>query len=529
MKKYIVTRKILLLFFLFLSCISTFGQSDPACMPAWKDEANAVVLFKNELGTWCSGALVNTTAGANNNRHFLLTSTMAVSGSGSDLSNYTFYWHYEKPYCNTSNGPVEITTQGAKVVAKIFCNADLALIELNKDPAEAWDVTPYYLGWDRSDDIVTGTTLIYHPRVMRDIKKIIIDNNTTLKTIYDPYWSIKIFNAYDSEDPGSGAPLLNWEHKLIGNYHHGYCDGVCYDYYYFSRFDVAWGEHDQYINYCTLDSTSRLKDWLDPINTGQMILDGRAACQKTIRLWHSLPRAEYHAVDSIISKQEIPKNSNVSYKAGTEIVLQDGFHASSGSTFTAQIETLDCNGASSPLLTVVNACEPPTNLEVEIVNCGAAITWEAPEITDGLQGYNIYRDGAMLNEEPVSETTYLDTELENGTYAYKVSTMYDYCEESFADEVSVDITCVGINDYLTASYKLYPNPAKNELNIEIYDMRYAICDVEIYDVYGRISYISNLKSQVSSLKIDISQLASGMYFVKIISEQGSVIKKVAVE
>jgi len=53
-------------------------------------------------------------------------------------------------------------------------------------------------------------------------------------------------------------------------------------------------------------------------------------------------------VDSIISKQEITNNTDVNYKAGLEIVLQDNFHAKpvSNLSFSAQIEELDCNGTN---------------------------------------------------------------------------------------------------------------------------------------------------------------------------------------
>jgi len=90
---------------------------------------------------------------------------------------------------------------------------------------------------------------------------------------------------------------------------------------------VAWeGEN----LYCSQpDSTNRLKDWLDPLHTDQVTLDGRSVCQETIRLHHSLPRLTYHAVENIISKQEIPANYSSSYKAGTEIRILDGFHAKS--------------------------------------------------------------------------------------------------------------------------------------------------------------------------------------------------------
>jgi hypothetical protein len=52
-------------------------------------------------------------------------------------------------------------------------------------------------------------------------------------------------------------------------------------------------------------------------------------------------------VQNIISKQKIESDSTIIYKAGTEIVLEEGFHAKPGSNFWASIEELDCNDTKS--------------------------------------------------------------------------------------------------------------------------------------------------------------------------------------
>jgi subtilisin family serine protease len=85
---------------------------------------------------------------------------------------------------------------------------------------------------------------------------------------------------------------------------------------------------------------------------------------------------------------------------------------------------------------------------------------------------------------------------------------------------------------LSENITIYPNPTTGELKIET-DMRYEIMRCEICDMYGRtVSY-----NQVSSLilnsiqdqnlkSIDISHLHSGIYFVKISTDAGEVVKKI---
>jgi hypothetical protein len=70
--------------------------------------------------------------------------------------------------------------------------------------------------------------------------------------------------------------------------------------------------------------------------------------------------------------------------------------------------------------------------------------------------------------------------------------------------------------------RVYPNPTTGELRMENGEWR--IMNVEVYDVFGR--NVSNLKSQISNQKIDISPLATGVYFLRIQTDKGVVTKKI---
>ena len=90
----------------------------------------------------------------------------------------------------------------------------------------------------------------------------------------------------------------------------------------------------------------------------------------------------------------------------------------------------------------------------------------------------------------------------------------------------VTITGVGINETDNDDVvRIYPNPTNGEIRFEISDMRYEILEIEIFDVFGR-NIVSNLKSQISNQKIDISHLPTGVYFVKITTDNGIVTKKI---
>jgi hypothetical protein len=182
----------------------------------------------------------------------------------------------------------------------------------------------------------------------------------------------------------------------------------------------------------------------------------------------------------------------------------------------------------------ITACEPPANLHAAIEDlCRVALTWEAPETNEDLLGYIIYRNEDKINVEPVIETEYFDQAPNNGTYSYQVSAVYGYCEESeLTEAVTVEITCVGISDNFATSFNLYPNPTTGKLTIETSDIRYPILDIEIYDVYGRKCHVINSdplmegwQLKADGVVFDITHLQSGIYFVKILTDNEVVTMK----
>ena len=69
---------------------------------------------------------------------------------------------------------------------------------------------------------------------------------------------------------------------------------------------------------------------------------------------------------------------------------------------------------------------------------------------------------------------------------------------------------------------IYPNPANETISMSISSLN-KISDIAIYDVYGRI--VKQFKAQNTNLTIDISDLESGIYFVKAGAETHKFIKK----
>ena len=81
-----------------------------------------------------------------------------------------------------------------------------------------------------------------------------------------------------------------------------------------------------------------------------------------------------------------------------------------------------------------------------------------------------------------------------------------------------DIT--GIEDNFANNVSIYPNPAKDRLYIET---ETEIEDIVVFDIYGRRQQTTVNGQQ--TLSIDISNLNSGVYFVKITTAEGNIVKR----
>jgi hypothetical protein len=153
----------------------------------------------------------------------------------------------------------------------------------------------FYAGWNRSDFQNGGSTVIHHP--FGDVKKISLDAeipdipaqpgdvpyNGLDDYHYFSFWWIRYWDVGTTEGGSSGCPLFNQAHRVIGVLSGGNAacgDSIGYDSEtdrviynpapnyddYFARFDLAWDYEEAKGN--------ALKPWLDPVNSGDVVLSG---------------------------------------------------------------------------------------------------------------------------------------------------------------------------------------------------------------------------------------------------------------
>jgi hypothetical protein len=169
------------------------------------------------------------------------------------------------------------------------------------------------------------------------------------------------------------------------------------------------------------------------------------------------------------------------------------------------------------------ACEPISDLAIIVNDNLAELHWVAPANSTP-NHYEIY-----YNYKSVGTTT-------NTTFSIPITANNnDFCVYAVYDDCLVPECIYFIANDSTTTVKeivnnmlvtVYPNPTTGLIRIEMWDMRYEMWDMryEIYDVYGR--NVSNLKAQIPNPKINISHLPAGIYFLKIQTEQGTIVQKV---
>jgi hypothetical protein len=101
------------------------------------------------------------------------------------------------------------------------------------------------------------------------------------------------------------------------------------------------------------------------------------------------------------------------------------------------------------------------------------------------------------------------------------------CDGNVVSEWSATLiataTNSGLDSWLDGSVNLYPNPANEVINVECTINNVQVTNMEVYDVYGKL--INTVIVNENPTRINVSNLANGMYFVRVTTEEGMVTKR----
>jgi hypothetical protein len=91
-------------------------------------------------------------------------------------------------------------------------------------------------------------------------------------------------------------------------------------------------------------------------------------------------------------------------------------------------EGLDQDRSDNHLIYIVDGYTP-RGLRTVVQVDSVMLTWTAPVMTKGVVGYNVYRDGQLINTIPDEDTEYADQDLVGGVFYYSVSAVYEDGQE----------------------------------------------------------------------------------------------------
>ena len=160
----------------------------------------------------------------------------------------------------------------------------------------------------------------------------------------------------------------------------------------------------------------------------------------------------------------------------------------------------------------------PQNLTVTDNTSNIVISWGAVEKATS---YEVFRNGKFLAN--AESTSYTDGDfLKGDECCYQVKAVFENNNKSaLTKEICVTATGDMIEE-VNSRLEIYPNPANEMLYI---DTEVEIENVVIYDVYGRQQDNKTTRQQ-DMISIDLSKLNAGIYFVKINTEEGNIVKRI---
>jgi hypothetical protein len=138
--------------------------------------------------------------------------------------------------------------------------------------------------------------------------------------------------------------------------------------------------------------------------------------------------------------------------------------------------------------------------------------------------YQVYRNDQYLAQVDGNTYTYIDQVLQNGEYSYYIIADYFAGQAAPSNTVTINVTGVGISDPAASVVKVFPNPAREILNIELSgDDQYHL---EIIDFLGKSHKQAIIQGY--SAQVSVFDLPAGFYFLNLRGKDSLVTFKISI-
>ena len=187
------------------------------------------------------------------------------------------------------------------------------------------------------------------------------------------------------------------------------------------------------------------------------------------------------------------------------------------------------------------ACYAPTNFDFEYTGSAYKIKlkWEKPEPHDGLSGYYLYRkfgedeEYVRIKLLSANSTNYTDNSAnQEGDYYYKLYAYYSDLDCTSAPAywiydhnqfyLHAPYSSDGINEMESNIISVFPNPTTNRFTVEGQGLNH----ITVYNLMGQMVY--DMACQGESVDINLSNVETGVYMVRVFTDNGDVTKRITV-
>lgn len=157
----------------------------------------------------------------------------------------------------------------------------------------------------------------------------------------------------------------------------------------------------------------------------------------------------------------------------------------------------------------------------------------------GMVNYFHFTKSGVISQD-IEISNFLATTEFDATFDIKIKPLaelgdYDLVYTNSVDEDTIIVKNVftvyqgvGTNEISENTTKIYPNPAKNILNIE---SKKSITSIHIFDITGKEILNKIPEKQTQNLQLNLTEILipQGFYFIKVQSLEGMVTKKIVIE
>ncbi|MDH7912353.1 T9SS type A sorting domain-containing protein [Winogradskyella sp. SYSU M77433] len=559
--------------------------SDPFEINTRKEEVKkAAGMLLTGGFSFCSGTLVNNTN--NDGTPYFLTANHCGGGEGSWA--FRFNWRSPNPSCgttaNSTNGSFNQTVSGA-ILRAASDESDMELVEItdptffNNNPDVVW------AGWNRSTTQLPSVNFgVHHPS--GDIQKTCRDDDgaTRITTGFNGNGAAKMWRIADwdlgvTEGGSSGSGLFNENGHLIGMLSGGSAacagtnDNGGFDIY--GRFGVAWDFGSS--------TSSRLKEWLDPSDSGVIELGIYPALETydiDARVTAGSGNSSEICGEDFSPQVTLTNLGNlnltsavVSYYLDTEApttINWTGNLASDGSVVVATPTYSGLTVGSHSF--TINVTNPNSTIDENTSNDNFVFNFQiSPSFSTTSLVLNLLTDefgdetswefvnssGTVVASGPTfsyaDETSYVENiTIPTFSECYTFTIYDDYddgmcCDYgigsySLEDENGTVIISGGdfgssesitfnvldplsVDEYGLENYiSFYPNPVNDDLSITVKQLNDNI-DYEVFNMLGQTITKGNLVPNNTN-NINMTNYQSGVYFVKLSTLNSSFTKKI---